>query len=107
MNANGCGRMQLNILVLQQNLVNIEPNVTLARSASFFGYFTEGPDAIISKVKAEGGKEELGFSYDELKTLVELCYSETLNSPRREASMMAKRSMGEHMLVLSEHMWQS
>src|SRR6266571_6660294 len=46
MNENGCGRMQLNILVLQQNLRNIEPKALLARSAAFFDLFSTGPDAI-------------------------------------------------------------
>jgi exocyst complex component 4 len=110
MNAHGCGRMQLNILVLQQNLKNIEADVSLARAAKFFDIFTEGPDAVIKQAKegkeaANGGKEL--FSYDELKTLVELCYSEQMASPERGTSTVAKRGMGEHLLQLSEHMWQS
>jgi exocyst complex component 4 len=109
MNANGCGRMQLNILVLQQNLKNIEADVNLDRAAKFFDLFNEGPDAVIKQAKegkdANGGKEQ--FSYDELKTLVELCYSEQLSSPERGTSTVAKRGMGEHLLQLSEFMWQS
>jgi len=109
MNGNGCGRMQLNILVLQQNLKNIEADVNLDRAANFFDLFNEGPDAVIKQAKegkdTNGGKEQ--FSYDELKTLVELCYSEQLSSPERGTSTVAKRGMGEHLLQLSEFMWQS
>jgi exocyst complex component 4 len=109
-NANGCGRMQLNILVLQQNLKNIESDVSLARASRFFDLFTDGPDAVIeeaeeSKEKGEG--EKGSFSYEELKTLIELCYSEQLASPERGITTVANRGMGEHLLHLSEHMWQS
>jgi exocyst complex component 4 len=110
MNVHGCGRMQLNIFVLQQNIKNIESDVELERAAKFFDLFMLGPDAVVKQAKEEkesgnGGKEL--FSYDELKTLVELCYSEKLASPERGISSVAKRGMGEHLLQLSEYMWQS
>jgi exocyst complex component 4 len=110
MNSFGYGRMQLNILVLQQNLKNIEADVNLDRAARFFDLFAEGPDAVVKQAKegkenGDGGKEL--FNYDELKTLVELCYSEQVSSPERGISTVAKRGMGEHLLQLSEHMWQS
>jgi exocyst complex component 4 len=110
MNAHGCGRMQLNILVLQQNLKNIEADVTLERAARFFDIFSEGPEAAVKQARegkdnANGGKEL--FSYDELKTLIELCYSEQLASPERGISTVAKRGMADHVLQLSEFMWQS
>ena len=110
MNRNGCGRMQLNILVLQQNLKNIEAEVSLERSARFFDLFIEGAEAVLKMAKEEkeksDGAKEL-FSYDELKTLVELCYSEQLEDPERGISSVAKRRMDEHLLQLSEYMWQS
>jgi exocyst complex component 4 len=110
MNTNGCGRMQLNILVLQQNLKNIEADVNLSRAAKFFDLFMEGSEAVIKQAKAEkengnGGKEL--FNYDELKTVVELCYSEQLEDPERGISSVAKRRMDEDLLQLSEYMWQS
>jgi exocyst complex component 4 len=112
MNANGCGRMQLNILVLQQNLKNIEQDVSLQRAARYYDLFTEGPEAVVKKAKegkegasAKGGRES--FSYDELKTVVELCFSEQLADPERGVSVVAKREMGEYLLQLSEYMWQS
>jgi exocyst complex component 4 len=107
--------MQLNILVLQHNLKNIEQNANLQRAARYYGLFTEGPDAVVQKAKDEKeGRQDtniLGrtdrFSYDELKTLVELCFSEQLANPERGVSTVAKRGMGEYLLQLSEYMWQS
>lgn len=110
MNANGCGRMQLNILVLQQNLKNIEADVSLDRAARFFDLFAEGPDAVVKQAQEQKGASDGGkelFSYDELKTLVELYYSEQLSSPERGISTAAKRAMADHTLQLSEYMWQS
>ena len=104
MNENGCGRMQLNILVLQQNLKSIESDATLTRSAQFFEYFTEGAGTIVSKVKEAGGKD-VGFNLEELKVLIELCYSEALQSEQRDIAMQAKRALSDHQLQLSECMW--
>ena len=109
-NAHGCGRMQLNILVLQQNLKNIEADVSLERAAKFFDLFTEGPDAVVKQAKEEkesGNEGKEAFSYDELKTLVELCYSEQLASPERGITTSASRSMGDHMLQLEEYTWKA
>lgn len=109
MNGNGCGRMQLNILVLQQNLKNIEASVSLYRAAKFFDLFSEGADAVVQQAKEQkekGGAEEV-FSYDELKTLVELCYSERVFDIERGVSTVAKRGMGEDLLKLSEYMWEN
>lgn len=129
-NARGSGRMQLNILVLQQNLKNIEAGVDLARAANYWALFDGGADAIVAKAKAdaektaaaEGATAEAGaggggaaatgrdpdrFTYDELKALIELCYSEPLASKERGIENNARRMMGDKLLELSEHMWQS
>lgn len=117
-NSRGSGRMQLNILVLQQNLKNIEAGVDLARAANYWALFDKGPDAIVAKAKedaakaaADGdvpiGRDPDRFTYDELKTLIELCYSELLNSRERGIENNAKRMMADKLLELSEHMWQS
>lgn len=105
MNGNGCGRMQLNILVLQQNLKNVEENFGgLDRAAGYFDLFARGPDEVVKFAKDENkGK----YTYEELKTLVELCYSEQMADPERGISTTAKRAMGDHLLQLSEYMWQS
>ena len=118
MNAKGCGRMQLNILVLQQNLKNIEEGVDLARAAAYFELFDQGPDAIIAKAQEDAAnppaedagpisKDPTRFTYDEMKALVELCFSEQLNDPERGVAAAAKRQMADKLLSLSEHMWQS
>ncbi|KAK7741054.1 exocyst subunit [Cytospora paraplurivora] len=124
-NARGSGRMQLNILVLQQNLKNIEAGVDLARAANYWALFDEGADAIVAKAKDDAakanatdrdsntapvppiGRDPNRFTYDELKALIELCYSELMASPERGNVNAAKRNMAEKMLELSEHMWQS
>ncbi|KAL8782539.1 MAG: hypothetical protein Q9213_005304 [Squamulea squamosa] len=101
MDANGCGRMQLNILVLQQNLKSIEGEVLLSRSAHYFELFTEGADAIIARAK-ESGAKELDFNLEELKALVELCHSEVLQSNQREPSIQARKKLTEHICQLEE-----
>lgn len=106
MNKNGCERMQLNILVLQQNLKNIEDNVDLARAARFFELFTQGPDAVVREAQESNdanGKEK--FSEKELEIMVELCFSEQISSPERGISTAATRKTAEYKLKLSEYMW--
>lgn len=126
MNAKGCARMQLNILVLQQNLKNVEEGVDLTRASNYYALFDKGPDAIVDKARESaeaaakemdqedaGGKRGGGvaavdrFSYDELKTLLELCYSEQTSDPERGIAAAARRQLNDKMLGLSEHMWQS
>ena len=103
--------MQLNVLVLQQNLKAVDPDpaAALSRSARFFDYFMEGPEGIVQRAREAAedgeGKGELGFSLEEMKVLVELCYSEGLKSERRDVSVQAKRGLSEHSLVLSEVLW--
>lgn len=124
-NAKGCGRMQLNILVLQQNLKNIEEGaVDLARAANYYALLEGGPDAVVERAREDAERqqqsaeeEEEGdaaaagatdrFTYDELKTLVELCYSEQLADPERGVASQAKRQMADKLLNLSEYMWQT
>ena len=104
MDFNGCSRMQLNILVLQQNLKAIEGDVSLPRSAQFFELFAEGANAIVARAKETSGKD-LDFNLEELKVLVELCFSENLQSSQRELAVQARKSMSEQLLQLSESMW--
>ena len=115
MNAKGCGRMQLNILVLQQNLKNIESGVDLVRAADYFELFDQGVDAIVEKARqdaSQGGDEDgksddKKFSYDELEALVELCYSEQLADAERGVAGAARRQMADKLLGLSEATWQT
>ncbi|KAE8553102.1 hypothetical protein EYB25_004481 [Talaromyces marneffei] len=137
LNHNGALRLQLDVLVLQQNLKNIitesdtsagkenEPTevVALPRSAKFLDWFLEGPQKALDHAKEEKelfasqGDKALAagngapFTYDELRVLIELCFSEIMRGPRgeqnREDFMTAKRSNGDAMLRLSEVMWDS
>ncbi|KAK4152631.1 putative exocyst complex component sec8 [Chaetomidium leptoderma] len=134
MNANGCGRMRLNVLVLQQNLKNIERGAELGRAEGYFELFEGGPEAIVARAREDAarttaatsavaengdgggdgdGEEGKGerkrerFTYDELKVLLELCYSEQLADPERGVAAAAKRQLADKLLGLSEYMWQS
>ncbi|KAL8907377.1 MAG: hypothetical protein Q9207_001427 [Kuettlingeria erythrocarpa] len=101
MNANGCGRMQLNILVLQQTLKAIEGDVSLSRSAHFFELFAEGAEAVVAKAKG-AGPNDAAFSLEETKTLLELCHSEALQSTQREPAVHAKKRLEEHLRQLED-----
>jgi len=110
MNEHGCGRMQLNILVLSQNLKSIEASspghsIEIDRSARFFDLFMEGADAVVEKAKDRGGEELEGFNLEELKALVELWYREGTESGAREVQVKSRRELGDKLLVLSECLW--
>ncbi|KAL6712787.1 exocyst subunit [Lecanora helva] len=110
MNEHGCGRMQLNILVLSQNLKSIESNsaeqsVELDRSARFFDLFMEGADAIVAKAKDKGGEGLEGFSLEELKALIELWYRDGTENGVREVQVKSRRELSDRLLVLSECLW--
>ncbi|KAI6782434.1 exocyst complex component-like protein [Emericellopsis cladophorae] len=113
MNANGSGRMQLNILVLQQNLKNIEQGVDLARAANYYALFDKGVDDIIEEARQSKERQQAGgdpndpnnFSYNELKALIELCFSEQMANPERGIASAGRRAMDEKLQQLSEHVW--
>ena len=68
MDGYGNGRMQLNVLVLQQSLKNVQPDADLNKAARFYELGAEGPEAVVERGKGEG------FAADELKALVRLCW---------------------------------
>ncbi|PWY75183.1 hypothetical protein BO70DRAFT_296262 [Aspergillus heteromorphus CBS 117.55] len=139
MNENGALRLQLDVLVLQQNLKNIiidptedaqdadaengeQPEVVaLPRSAKFLDWFLEGAEKALDYAKDEKesfaahGDQALAagngepFTYDELKDLIDLCFSDVLLGPRgaenREDFMAAKKASAEALLRLNEVMW--
>ena len=103
MNADGCARMQLNILVLQQNLKAVEPKAVLTRSVEYFDLFTHGASGIVALAKERG--KDMGFTLEELKGLVELSYSEDLKSEGREGAVAARKGLSSALMELSEVLW--
>ena len=99
MNTLGCARMQLSILILQQNLKAIEPDANLSRSAQYFGIFEHGAEEIVKEAR------ESGYTLEELKEMLRLVFSEGVGSTQREVSQKARKEFGERELGLSEVMW--
>ncbi|RFU77160.1 exocyst complex component sec8 [Trichoderma arundinaceum] len=114
MNDKGCHRMQLNILVLQQNLKNVEDGVDLAKAAGYFSLFERGPEAIVEKAREYKDRHGMGtlardpnsFSFDELRALIELCYSEQMANPERGITSAARRQLDDKFSRLNEYRWQ-
>lgn len=98
MNSNGSGRMQLNILVLQQNLKNVEQGVDLARAANYFALFNDGSDAIVGMSK----KANQMYSKEELKVMVELIFSERASNSERGLAVAAKKQMTDKLQEFDE-----
>lgn len=110
MNENGCGLMQLNVLVLSQNLKSIDlfqhdPDVNLPRSNQLYELFAEGPDSIAARARDDGGPGLELFSLEELKALMELSYREGLQSSQREVLVKSQRELEDKLLILSECLW--
>lgn len=110
MNEHGCGRMQLNILVLSQNLKSIETtsqdhSIDLVRSGRFYDLFLEGVDSVVARAKDRNCEGLEGFDLEELKALVELWYKEGTESQQREIQMKSRRDLSDRLLVLSECLW--
>ncbi|KAK5954779.1 exocyst subunit [Knufia fluminis] len=81
----------------------------LSSSSRYYELFLQGPDSIMAYVRERKGMGEggVGYSYDELRTLVELCFSSSVRGTDREESIKARKRMGEVLLGLGEVMWDS
>jgi hypothetical protein len=80
----------------------------LAATHTYYSLFLDGPDEILKYVSnAKSSGQEVGYSYDELRTLVELSFSEALRGDDREESVKARKRMGAVLLQLGEVMWDS
>ncbi|UKZ72764.1 hypothetical protein TrVFT333_000399 [Trichoderma virens FT-333] len=109
-------RTGLGILIntFLQNLKNVEDGVDLAKATSYFQLFERGPEAIVEKAREYKDRHGMGtlaldlnsFSYDELKALIELCYSEQMANPERGITSAARRQLDEKFARLSEFKWQ-
>ena len=102
LNSAGCNLLQLNVLVLQHNLKNIEPQVQLLRSTLYFDLFAGGPKNVVAHAKSQN--KSRGFSFEQMKALLQLCYSEALKSDRRDVSAAAEKGLEEHVQQLSQVM---
>ncbi|KAL4981144.1 hypothetical protein BDW66DRAFT_156236 [Aspergillus desertorum] len=96
--------------------------VALPQSAKFLRWFLAGAEKALDCAKEE--KDRLAahgdkvltadgdpFSYEELKVLINLCFSENLRGPKseenREDFMAAKKASADALLRLNEIMWDS
>ena len=66
--------------------------------------FEEGAEEVVKRAKETQGKG-MGYGLEEMKVLVELCFSEKMGSSDREESVGARRGLADRLLVLSESMW--
>jgi len=136
MNTNGAERMRVDAMVVQQNLRNItastrnpqaaaavdsamglgistsqaitqEDDGMLTLSSRYYDLFLQGPDAVMNYVKERKAGGSIEYTYDELRTLIELCYSAALRGEDREESIRARKNMGDMLLSLGEIMWDS
>ena len=84
-----------------------EDDALLTQSSQYYELFLQGPDAIMEYVKDRKARGEVGYSYDELRTLIELCFSAGVRGADREESLKARKRMGDLLLGLGEIMWDS
>jgi hypothetical protein len=89
------------VLVLQHNLKNIEPQVQLLRSTAYFDMFASGPKGVVAAAK---GKGKAGWTFEQLRALLQLCYSEALKSERHDVSAAAEKALDEHVQQLGQAM---
>jgi hypothetical protein len=77
----------------------------LKQWAQLYDLFLLGPDKVMAFVKENKAKQGgVGYTYDELRTLIELCYSAALWSADREETVRAKKGMQDCLLQLGERL---
>ncbi|KIV85019.1 hypothetical protein PV11_00757 [Exophiala sideris] len=80
----------------------------LSSSTRYFNLFLTGPESILQYVRdAKAQGQDVGYTYDELRTLIELWYSAKLRGEDREESIRARKGQQEVLLALGEVMWDS
>ncbi|EXJ75557.1 uncharacterized protein A1O5_00063 [Cladophialophora psammophila CBS 110553] len=85
-----------------------EDDGLLISSSRYFDLFLTGPDSILQYVReCKSQKKEVGYTYDELRTLVELCFSAKLRGDDREEAVRARKGLQDALLGLGEGMWDS
>lgn len=98
LNARGAEHVELNARVLYHNLLNVETSADLPRTFEFLRLFGQGPSAIVSLA----WKKQVKLTYEELRTLIELTYSEARESQDEVVSMKAEKDMGENLVALGK-----
>lgn len=85
-----------------------EDSGLLTSSSRYFDLFLTGPDSILQYVRdCKAQKKDVGYTYDELRTLVELWFSSKLRGEDREESIKARKGLQDVLLALGEVMWDS
>ncbi|KAK5098843.1 exocyst subunit [Lithohypha guttulata] len=79
----------------------------LTSSSQYYELFLQGPEQIMAYVREHKPKNDVAYSYDELRTLIELYFSASLRGEDREESLKARKQMGDLLLQLGEIMWDS
>ena len=83
-----------------------EEDGLLTSSSRYFDLFLTGPKSILAHVKeCKSQKRDVGYSYDELRTLIELVYSAKLRGKDREEAVRARKGLQDALLGLGEGMW--
>lgn len=85
-----------------------EDDGLLTVSSRYFDLFLTGSDSVLSYVRdCKTQKQDVGYTYDELRTLIELCFSAKLRGEDREESVRARKGLQDALLELGEGMWDS
>lgn len=80
----------------------------LTSSSRYFNLFLTGPESVLQYVRdCKAQKKDAGYTYDELRTLMELWFSAKLRGENREESIKARKDLQEVLLALGEGMWDS
>ncbi|OCT54646.1 putative exocyst complex component sec8 [Cladophialophora carrionii] len=83
-----------------------EDDGLLKLSSRYFDLFLTGADSVLAFVReCKASNRDVGYTYDELRTLVELCFSAKLRGEDREESVRARKGLQDALLGLGEGMW--
>jgi exocyst complex component 4 len=94
--------------ISSDQISSTDDDALLTSTQQYYTLFLSGPDEIIKYIRtSKASGVPVGYTYDELRTLIELCYSEKLRGEDREDSVKARKKMGDVLLSLGEGMWDS
>ena len=94
--------------IATKTIESVDDDGLLKLSHQYYTLFLDGADEVMKYVREKKSRgEDVVYSYDELRTLIELCFSEKLRGDDREESVKARKRCGEVLLELGEGMWDS